>query len=598
MPRRVVMLCSAVAALLPVLCCATTTESRRASEERPNFIVLLVDDLGFGDTGFNGHPTVHTPNIDRLAFGGRVLTTWYSGCPVCSGSRASLMTGRQFTRTGVPGVFGPTVNVGLPLNETTVAEQLKKAGYATAAVGKWHLGQREPYLPGRRGFDYYLGVPYSVDMGLARASRCNGTSSACQLHGGEQVGQSTWMRDVYADAGYLPPEETPANLVDPGGDFLPLVYQEAGKTRILEQPLDFARLPQKYNRFAVDFVSKHKDKPFFLYMPFSHVHTTAANQPEKQYAGCPFKNTTRRGAFGDALAEVDWIVGNVWRALQDAGIEENTLILFTGDNGPWMQAGLSAGSTGLLTGRFSGYWNTGKGSTWEGGIREAAFAYWKDKIQPFSRSAEVVSSMDVFPTLSALAGVPLPAGRVYDGRNMADVILHAEGRSQHDFLFFYGGCAQKGPSAVRHGKWKAHFCTGPGLGGCQGCKIKKYMEAPLLFNVEKDPSEAIPLNPDGEMPHDAEAAAAIGRIQKAHATERATFVYGSLVPEPDGPGEGPGRYGVCCDRSKQCDCDGAPSSAVGILGIGSKEHHDAYHDTSGREPPLPPTLAQEMLLAV
>merc|ERR1711865_490140 len=159
-------------------------------------------------------------------------------------------------------------------------------------------------------------------------------------------------------------------------------------------------------------------------------------------------------------------------------------MLFTGDNGPWMIQGLSGGSTGLLTGRFSGYWNTGKGSTWEGGIREPAFAYWKGQVTPFTRTAEVVSSLDLFPTLSKLAGLELPADRVFDGKDMSDVLLNDAGKSKHEYLFFYGGCGPKGkPSSVRHGKWKAHWCTGPGLSGCTNCKVIKY-DTPLLFNVE------------------------------------------------------------------------------------------------------------------
>merc|ERR1719408_1060752 len=158
---------------LLVLSSVLGTAAARSARDRPNLVMLFVDDLGYGDTGFTGHPTVNTPNIDALAFGGKVLTQWYSGCAVCSGSRAALMTGRQFARLGVPGVYGPTVSAGLPINETTLAEQMKKANYSTAMMGKWHLGQRARYLPGSRGFDYYLGIPYSDDMGKARATSCN-----------------------------------------------------------------------------------------------------------------------------------------------------------------------------------------------------------------------------------------------------------------------------------------------------------------------------------------------------------------------------------------------------------------------------------------
>lgn len=564
----------------------------RDARDRPNLIMLFVDDLGYGDTGFTGHPTVNTPNIDRLAFGGKVLTQWYSGCAVCSGSRASLMTGRQFSRLGVPGVYGPTVNAGLPLNETTLAEQLKKANYSTAIMGKWHLGQRARYLPGSRGFDYYLGIPYSDDMGEARASSCKqGDDDIAARHGSD----AGWMREMYEEAGYV--DATVEGTGDPAGNFLPLVYQKFNQTTILEQPLDFTHLADKYNNFVTDFVDMHKDSPFFLYMPFSHVHTTAGNQPEKQYAGCKWQNTSRRGKFGDALSEADWIIGNLMQKLKDAGLEENTLVLFTGDNGPWMQQGLSGGSHGLLTGRYSGYWNTGKGSTWEGGIREAAFAYWKGQISPFTRSAEIVSSMDVFPTFSAVAGVPLPKDVAYDGRDMSDVLFKSNGKSKHDFLFHYGGCAKNGaPATCRHGPWKAHWCTGPGLGGCANCPRIQYSDsAPLLFNVEVDPSESTPVNAD----LNSEAAAAMKRIVSALAMEKATFVHQINVPLPDGEGEGPGKYGVCCDRAKNCDCDGKPSQLPGgFFGIGSKSHHDLFQEVTGEDPPLPATVEQDSLSIV
>jgi arylsulfatase A len=400
------------------------------------------------------------------------------------------------------------------------------------------------------------------------------------------------MRQVYEEAGYI--DATVEGASDPAGNFLPLVYQEFNKTRILEQPLDFTKLAEKYNQYVMDFVEKQKDSPFLLYMPFSHVHTTAGNQPDKQYASCKWKNTSRRGKFGDALSEADWIIGNLMKKIKEMGIEENTLIMFTGDNGPWMQQGLSGGSHGLLTGRYSGYWNTGKGSTWEGGIREAAFAYWKGQIEPFTRSAEIVSSMDVFPTFSAVAGVPLPAGVVYDGRDMSDVLFKAGGTSKHDFLFHYGACARNGaPATCRHGPWKAHWCTGPGLGGCHNCSIIHYADnKPLLFNVEVDPSESTPV----KLEESAEAMLAAKRIISALAMEKATFVHQRNTPLPDGPGEGPGKYGVCCDRSKNCDCDGDPSKrSAGLLGIGSKLHHDLFHEVTGEDPPAPATVEQAAL---
>jgi|EP01046_Picozoa_sp_COSAG06_P012379 hypothetical protein len=311
------------------------------------------------------------------------------------------------------------------------------------------------------------------------------------------------------------------------GDLSPLVFQSGGvpstpkcgtdktsayakNTTIIEQPVDFSKLAPKYNEFVIDFIEKSHADPFFLYMPFSHVHTTAGNQPQKQYASCKFQNTSIRGAFGDAIKEVDWIVGNVVSKLKELEVMKNTLILFTGDNGPWLIQGLSGGSAGLFTGRYSGYWNTGKGSTWDGGIHEAAFAHWEGMIPPGSRTAEVTSSLDLFPTATALAGLELPSDRVYDGKDMSDVLLKPDGKSKHEVLFFYGGAKTStpgGPSAARMGCWKAHWGTGPGMGGCvigggiknetsgEDIRCPAYVyptEAPLLFNLCVDPSEGMP----------------------------------------------------------------------------------------------------------
>ena len=601
-----------------------TSAAARAPLDKPNVVLFFVDDLGYGDTGFTGHPTTKTPQIDKLAFSGKVLTTWYSACPVCSCSRASLMTGRQWSRMGIPGVFGQTTDSGLPLNETTLASQLKTAGYATGACGKWHLGQREAYLPAARGFDAYLGIPFSDDMGKARASPCDkpggGTSGFSQRPG---ASASESAIKPYVEAGLAPPLSA-GEADDPGGDFLPLVEQRKNadgtvNTTVLEQPVDLTNLSPQYRTFATSFIDEHKDEPFFLYLPFSHVHTTMDNQPEKQcappphprqspplhllntapfplrYCDCEHKNATRRGAFGDALAEIDTLVGQVAERLKANGIEGNTLILFTADNGPWLVQGTSGGSEGLLSARYAGYWNVGKGSTWEGGIREAGFAHWPGVIEPFTRSAEIVSSMDVFPTVLGLAGVPLPTDRVYDGRDFKSILFNESGKSLHDILFFYGGAEAgndgKSPSAARFGPYKAHFATGPGLSGCGvspsapvGCPTLKYSNGPLLFNVEVrrrwtliacellphlevsvliwqvDPSEAHPLSVNTTTPKDPHLASVIATIMSAYEKVKQDIVPYHSDPAPDGPGEKKGEYGICCNRTLGCDCNGPPST--------------------------------------
>jgi len=614
------------------------SSSQQPQQQRPpppNIVLLFVDDLGYGDMGFTGHPTTHTPNLDKLAKNGKILTTWYSGCAVCTGSRAALMTGRQFLRTGVPGVFGPTVRDGLPLNETTLAEHLS-SHYTTAAVGKWHLGQRKVYLPQNRGFSQYLGIPYSDDMGKGRLSSC--PSGSYDLSRGNRIGteggnddDNPWNRNQYKNMGFLGEKEGNGQLqqkdqeYDPAGDWLPLVYQVNGSTHILEQPLDFTTLSHKYSQFVRNFITQQRSpgqpeqqrdhledkKPFFLYVPFSHVHVTR-NTPDVQYAGCEFRNITKRGPFGDALAELDAMVRTVVETLEETQQSNNTLILFTSDNGPWLVKGLSAGSAGLFTGRFSEYWDTGKGTTWEGGIRMPAFAYWPGHIEPGSRSSEVVSSLDVFPTLSSIAGIPLPAHLELDGKDMSDVLFNRNGgKSKHDFLFFYGTCAKQngrrpddrnmgqkgwGIAAVRHGRYKAHWCTAPGLSGI-GVRRTYYDKYPLLFDIEQDPSESIPIS-NGTMPTGPEHSAAMKRIMKAYAFEVATFQYGTIVPEPDGPGERHGQYGLCCDRAANCNCDsdGAASTA-GLFNVGTKRHHDTYHYVLGEQEPLPPrTKAQKAML--
>ena len=457
------------------------------------------------------------------------------------------------------------------------------------------------YLPAARGFDEYLGIPYSDDMGEARRTPCAGQAN----QGHTIIEPSTY---VYTEEDSVHGDDI-QNLYDLNAfvgakvkPLLPLVHQTGGvssdpmgkswaaNTTILEQPLDFSTLAPKYASFVTEFIQKQGDKPFFLYMPFSHVHTTASNQPQKQYASCQFQNTSIRGAFGDALAEVDWIVGEVVDMLSSSGVSQNTLTLFTGDNGPWMIQGLSGGSEGLLTGRYSRYWNTGKGSTWEGGMHEAGFANWPGTIPPYSRSAEVVSSMDLFPTASALAGLELPKDRVYDGKDMSDVLLKEEGKSKHEVLFMYGGAApvDGGPGAARMGPWKAYWATGPGLGGCDWPTCNKTMypiENPLLFNIHIDPSEGLPLL--GQLPSDndhqpgqptgpsdgwpvpmAEAEEAQKKLVAAWKVGKATFTKGSLISPPLLPGEACDgcSVAICCDQDpfmpskKQptCDCNGKP----------------------------------------
>lgn len=248
----------------------------------------------------------------------------------------------------------------------------------------------------------------------------------------------------------------------------------------------------------------------------------------------------------------------------------------------------------MFTGRYAeGYTNTAKGSTWEGGIREPAFAYWKGKISSFTRTSEVISSLDVFPTISALAGLPLPDDRPFDGKDMSEILLNENGKSKHDFLFFYSTCSGEeywSVSSVRHGKYKAHWCTAPGLGHFNASLTKRY-NPPLLFDIERDPSESEPII-FNKMPTKSEDLLAMKRIMAAYAMEKSTFQFGNITREPDGNDEGPGHYALCCDRSKDCYCN----DQVGIFNLGTKKHHDEYHKSLGTEEPLPQRTRYQKIL--
>eukprot|EP00055_Hartaetosiga_balthica_P017787 m.123163 g.123163 ORF g.123163 m.123163 type:complete len:559 (-) comp9402_c0_seq1:2745-4421(-) len=410
---------------------------------KPNVLVFFADDLGYGDTGFTGHPTIRTPNIDKLAREGMVFTQWYSGFHVCSPSRASMMTGRLPIRVGVigrlwtGGVFGNVAVGGLPLNETTFPELMKRGNYSTGMFGKWHLGQREQFLPSRRGFDEYLGIPYSVDMG-----------------------SSAWHQT----------NDVP----------LPLLRN----TDVIEQPVNLNTLSSQYAKFADEFIqnSTSSGTPFFLYASFSHVHVP-------DFADRAFCNSSLRGRYGDAVSEMDNLLGSVYQSVVKAGVEDNTITFFSSDNGPWKIQNVNGGSSGLFHGA--------KETTWEGGVREPGFVHWPGKIEA-GVNTEVVTTYDILPTVTKLAGIPLPKDRVYDGKDLSGVIF-AKQATPHDCIFIYKGapglaCPSDHPDcpglwAVRCGAYKMHFVTAEYSSPFNGV----FHDPPLLYQIENDPSEAYPL---------------------------------------------------------------------------------------------------------
>eukprot|EP00118_Oscarella_pearsei_P024950 m.307191 g.307191 ORF g.307191 m.307191 type:complete len:499 (+) comp41999_c0_seq1:36-1532(+) len=468
----------------------------RSEDSDPNFLILFADDLGYGDLSVNGHPTIRTPNIDRIAAEGTRFTQWYSAFHVCSPSRASMLTGRLPIRSGCAGsgptggVFGNTAAGGLPLNETTFAELLKKDGYATAAVGKWHLGQREMFLPTNRGFDEYLGIPYSDDMG-----------------------SSAWTHD----------DDVP----------LPLLHN----TTVIEQPVDLGTVTQRYADFCREYITRNKEKKFVLYMAFSHVHTP--NFVSKKWC-----NSSSRGRFGDADSEMDDAVGQIMAALKENELDNNTLVFFTSDNGPWLIKRLDGGSAGPLF--------EGKTTTWEGGVREPGLARWPGRIEAGRVSPEVVTTYDIFPTILKLAGVDLPNDRVIDGRDMSPVLFNADGKSGHDCLYIYKGTPNEklpGLWAIRCGPYKAHYVTNTHLN-----TTAVVHDPPLLFHVERDPSEQFTLSSSSD-----EYKEAMAKITAAKTEHEKT-----LTPVPNQMAMGSkDEYKLCCDpdskkkypNDPQCTCN-------------------------------------------
>uniref|UniRef100_W5NJB0 Arylsulfatase A n=1 Tax=Lepisosteus oculatus TaxID=7918 RepID=W5NJB0_LEPOC len=423
----------------------------------PNIILLFADDLGFGDLGCYGHPSSKTPNLDKLAAHGLRFTDFYSTSPVCSPSRASLLTGRYQTRSGIyPGVFYPGSKGGLPLNETTIAEVLKPLGYTTAIVGKWHLGlgPNRTFLPIHQGFDHFLGVPYSHDQGPCQNLTC------------------------------FPPDIKCYGKCDQGVVYLPLFLNDT----IKQQPVHFPDLVAFYNKFATEFISTSlkREQPFFLYYASHHTHYP-------QFAGEGATGKSLRGPFGDALLEFDQTVGALMTALEVNGAQNNTFVFFTSDNGPELMRMSRGGNSGLL--------KCGKGTTYEGGMREPAIAHWPGKIQA-GVTHELGSTLDLLPTIAGLVQAKLPKVQL-DGYDMRD-ILFKHRKSRREVMFYYPTDPSEnlGVFAVRLRKYKAHYYTrGASHSDTtpdQACHLNAFLtrhDPPLLFDLESDPSENYSLGP-------------------------------------------------------------------------------------------------------
>jgi len=365
----------------------------------PNVVLIFADDLGYADLGCFGAEQIKTPRLDRMAARGRRFTDFYVASPVCTPSRAALMTGCYPRRVGLArGVLFPHHDTGLNPDEVTVAELLKARGYATACIGKWHLGHREPFLPTNQGFDTYFGIPYSNDMGG-------------RGHGGKK-----------------------------GRPPLPLIRD----TEVIEAPADQTTLTRRYTEQAVRFIGEHKDEPFFLYLPHTMPHVPLFRSPE-------FAGRSAGGVYGDVIEEIDWSTGEILDALKQHGVDDNTLVIFTSDNGPWLSKGDHGGSAGPLRG--------GKQSVWEGGMRVPCIVRWPGTVPAGTACDEVATAMDVLPTLAALAGAELPADRVIDGKVITPLLRGDPGAASPHEAFFYHTTGGE-LAAVRAGRWKLHLNSG------------------------------------------------------------------------------------------------------------------------------------------
>ncbi|MFK7777340.1 MAG: sulfatase [Gimesia sp.] len=403
------------------------------AETKPNIVVIYADDLGYGDLACFGHPTIKTPHLDQMAAEGMKFTQFYSAAPVCTPSRAALLTGRYPIRSGMCSdkrrVLFPNSGGGLPSSELTLAEALKETGYQTACVGKWHLGHLPQFLPTSHGFDSYYGIPYSNDM--------------------DRVADRKLGRSIF-----LKPEVKFWNV--------PLMRD----TKIIEQPAIQTTITKRYTEEAVKFIQKNQKQPFFLYLAHSMPHVPLFRSKE-------FTDISRRGLYGDVIEEIDWSVGQILQELKSLGLDQNTIVWFSSDNGPWLIFNQQGGSAGLL--------REGKGSTWEGGMREPTLAWWPGHIPSSSVSQELGSTMDIYTTSINLAGGKIPSDRVVDGVDLTAVLMNT-GKSPRDEMVYYRGTKLM---ALRKGPWKAHFITKPAYG--KGAFQEH--DPPVLYHLEHDPSE-------------------------------------------------------------------------------------------------------------
>jgi arylsulfatase A-like enzyme len=424
------------ASLAALLILAPLATIAAQPERRPNVVIIYADDLGWGDLGCYGHPTIRTPHLDRMAAEGMRFTEFYSAAEVCTPSRAALLTGRYPIRSGMCHdqfrVLRARSLGRLPDDEVTLAELLKARGYATTVIGKWHLGEwsnNPDGHPTRHGFDHVFGIPHSNDMNPTSATPKGATSRLDQ-------DPAWWNAALYRGR------------------------------EVVERPADQTTLTARYAAEACQFIRDRKQQPFFLYFAHTFPHVPL-------FASKRFREKSAAGLYGDVVEELDWSVGEVLGTLRREGLAENTLVFFSSDNGPWLIMGQAGGSAGLL--------RDGKGSTWEGGMRVPGIAWWPGRIPAGVVQHEMSATMDLFVTCAKLAGAEPPSDRPIDGVDIAPLLLNRGPIERGVYVYYRGSTLY----AARLGPWKAHFITRPGYGAEQPASH----DPPLLFHLRRDPSE-------------------------------------------------------------------------------------------------------------
>jgi arylsulfatase len=480
------------ALLLLALASGTAALAATATPEkaRPNIILIYMDDMGYGDVVTNGATGYQTPNLDRLAAEGTRFTQFDVVHPVCSASRAALMTGCYSNRVGLPGVLLPGSEIGLNPDETTLPEMLQARGYATAMIGKWHLGDRPEFMPLNHGFEEFFGLPYSNDM---------------------------WRRDW--DGTPYGPDSVRNPIRDKFPENIPL-YEGARVVREIRDMRDQEMLTSWYTERAVQFLERKHDRPFFLYLAHAMPHFPLAVSDK-------FKGRSVQGLFGDVMMEIDWSIGEVLHALDRTGLSENTLVIFASDNGAEITFGEQGGSTGGLRGS--------KVTTWEGGHRVPCLMRWPGVIPAGRVNNRLAANIDLLPTLAAITGATLPDRKI-DGVNILPMLEGDTGATPRTDMWYYDG--NNNLEAVRQGYWKLVFphpyrvIVTPGTGGMPG-RARLDHATLALYDLRRDPAETTDVQE--QHPEIVAALQALAARARADLGDDLTRVAGNGRREPGRP---------------------------------------------------------------